>query len=320
MYKGKDKLTCPAFSFFIEHSSGKKILFDLGVRPNWETLPARIVNNVKSKGWTVKADKHVAGILEENGVPVSKGAIDTVIWSHHHFDHIGDMRTLPNSTVLTVGPGLQDEYLPGYPENQDAGVPSCDFKDHPVREISFEKEGKGLTIGRFNAFDYFGDGSFYLLDSPGHAVGHLCGLARTTAGSKPTFVFMGGDSSHHGGEFRPSEYLPIPKEISPSPVKKIQPVCPGHLLQDIHRNKIPTEPFYKVRKDFAHDIVKCDWTIEGLQEFDAHPNILLLVAHDQTVLDTLDFYPKPMNDWFEKDLAKKAKWKFLGDFSEGIQA
>ena len=229
------------------------------------------------------------------------------------------MRTMPKSTVLTVGPGLQNEYLPGYPENPDAAVMSCDFKDHPVREINFEKDGKGLTIGRFNAFDYFGDGSFYLLDSPGHSVGHLCGLARTIAGNKPTFVFMGGDSSHHGGEFRPSEYLPIPKEISPSPVKKIQPVCPGHLLQDIHRTKNPTEPFYKVNESFAHDIVKCDWTIDGLQEVDAHPNILLIVAHDQTVLDTLDFYPKPMNDWFEKDHAKKAKWKFLGDFSDGIK-
>lgn len=54
-----------------------------------------------------------------------------------------------------------------------------------VRELTFE-EGEDhpvLSIGDFKAIDFFGDGSFYLLDTPGHAVGHLCGLARTsTAG------------------------------------------------------------------------------------------------------------------------------------------
>lgn len=39
----------------------------------------------------------------------------------------------------------------------------------------------------------FGDGSFYLLEAPGHATGHMCGLARTTA-DPPLFVFMGADA------------------------------------------------------------------------------------------------------------------------------
>jgi hypothetical protein len=51
-----------------------------------------------------------------------------------------------------------------------------------------------ITIGRFKAFDYFGDGSFYILDSPGHAVGHINALARTSASPKPSFIHLGGDS------------------------------------------------------------------------------------------------------------------------------
>ncbi len=38
------------------------------------------------------------------------------------------------------------------------------------------------------AVDYFGDGSFLPLDGPGHAIGHLCGLARTTV--DPPTVMM----------------------------------------------------------------------------------------------------------------------------------
>ncbi|KAL1955027.1 hypothetical protein VTO42DRAFT_318 [Malbranchea cinnamomea] len=55
-----------------------------------------------------------------------------------------------------------------------------------LREITFNGPNC-LQIGRPPAFDYFGDCSFYLLDSTGHAVGHLCGLARTTS-HPDTFV------------------------------------------------------------------------------------------------------------------------------------
>jgi hypothetical protein len=36
-----------------------------------------------------------------------------------------------------------------------------------VNEIEFADPEKSVKLGRFDAFDYFGDGSFYLLDSPG---------------------------------------------------------------------------------------------------------------------------------------------------------
>ena len=95
-----------------------------------------------------------------------------------------------------------------------------------MREIAFDD---GLRIGDFGAYDFFGDGSFYLLDTPGvsslysdpnvegcpltavqHAQGHISGLARTT---EDTFVFMGGDICHYGGAYRPTEYAPLPSEI-----------------------------------------------------------------------------------------------------------
>jgi len=45
-------------------------------------------------------------------------------------------------------------------------------------EIDFAKNL--LKIGPFATYDIFGDGSLYLLDTPGHAVGHMSGLVRTT--------------------------------------------------------------------------------------------------------------------------------------------
>lgn len=269
----------------------------------------------------MKADKNTADILQEAGYDIEGGDIDAVIYSHHHFDHVGDMTTFPSSTQLIVGPGFKAAHLPAYPINPKSPNLQSDFENREVREIDIKGEGAGLRIGRFNAYDYFGDGSFYLLDTPGHAVGHMCGLARTTAplSDPATFVLMGGDACHHAGEFRPSDYLPLPKQITPSPIPQYKPSCPGHLLQDIHRNKSAQEPFFEVTESFPDDPEQCNWSIEGIQEFDASEDILVVVAHDENLLGALDFFPNSINHWKENDLDKKARWRFLGEFKDAIK-
>ena len=318
-YTGHPDLCGPCFSFLIEHPSRKPILFDLGIRKDWHVLPQ--YQKWVTLQWSINVEKDVATILKGNGVDVDGGAIDSIVWSHHHWDHVGDPSTFPHSTELVVGPGFQDAHMPGYPKRQDSTLMETDFVGRNLREIDFKKEGGGLKIGRFNAFDYFGDGSFYLLDTPGHTIGHICGFARTT-NNPDTFIFMGGDASHHGGEFRPNEHLPIPKEIKPSPLKRRAGVCPGHLLQEVHAHGKADKPFYNVTASFAYDKSVADWTIDGLGEFDAHENVLLLVAHDDAVVDPaqFDMYPKPLNDWHEKGIAKKIKWLFLGDFEGAVEA
>ena len=317
-YTGKPTLQGPCLVFLIEHPSHKPILFDLGIRKDWEKYPSYPIW-VKNE-WKIEVEKDIATILTEHGVDVAGGAIESIVWSHHHWDHVGDPSTFPGSTNLVVGPGFKEAYTPGYPKREDSTLLETDFEGRDLREISFEKEGNGLKIGRFNAFDYFGDGSFYLLDTPGHTIGHMCGFARTSS-NPDTFVFMGGDASHHGGEFRPTEYLPIPKEINPTPFKRRAGICPGHLLQDIHPHGAADKPFYYVTESFAHHKATADWTIDGLGEYDANENVLLLLAHDDAIVDPpkIDFYPESINDWYKNKVAQKIKWLFLGDFESAVE-
>lgn len=78
-YKGLDDLDCPAFSFLIEHvSSGRKILFDLGVRKDWENSPTVIVKRIKDGQWKVTIEKGVAEILQEGGVAPKD--IEAIVW------------------------------------------------------------------------------------------------------------------------------------------------------------------------------------------------------------------------------------------------
>lgn len=59
-------------------------------------------------------------------------------------------------------------------------------------------------------------------------------------------------------------------------------------------------------------------TIEKLQQADAHENILMVAAHDESLLDIVDFFPKKANDFMKKDWVKAARWRFLIDFARAV--
>ncbi|KAI5309971.1 hypothetical protein KEM55_002018 [Ascosphaera atra] len=323
----------PSFSFLVTNSTGeRKILFDLGLRKDPENLPPHCKDWLQMKKWDVSSDKGVREVIEEHGL--SGGDIEAVVWSHPHFDHTGDPSTFPPETKLVVGPGFKKAMLPGYPANPDAAVLESDYEGRELVEISFSGDDV-IKIGRFPAIDYFGDGSFYLLDAPGHAHGHLCGLVRTTAtpdGSSNTFMLLGADAIHHNGELRPSEYRPLPEKITPHPLAPVGidtpayrkhasiPFCPGHAIEHLqrHRIRLPpnTTPFFDAA--ITIDAEQAQETIVKMQELDARDDIFIMFAHDESSIGIIDTFPKTANNWKEKGWAEKTRWRFLKDLGGAV--
>lgn len=319
-------LNGPAFSFLIEHPSGKRILFDLGVRKDWWNMAPSIVDTIKSGPTKLTIEKNASEILSEHGIELS--SIKDIIWSHRHFDHQGDPSQFPKTTSLTVGPGFKDVIGPGYPEKKDSKATSDAWEGRDLIELSFENDKRKTKVDQYQAIDYFGDGSFYLLATPGHTNDHMCGFARTKAtGSADSdeFILMGGDVAHHGGEFRPTKYGPIPEKVEPDPRRKAWSggFAPGELFAKTNvlrsGEEKYTRPFFQPRPGFPDNEEQAQWSLDVLEEFDAVDNVLPIFAHDASVLGVVDFFPKSANDWKDKGWKKESHFRFLADLNSEDQ-
>lgn len=326
---GFDTLNACVYSFLIKHrrnGSPEKydtLVFNLGMRKDWENGAKSIVDMVTPHAANLTIESDVATILRENGQSLEE--VGGIIWSHAHFDHTGDPNTFPTTTDLIVGPGFKAEYSSAYPTIPDSPVDERSWQGRTLREIDFTTEGDGSKIGQYPAFDFYGDGSFYLLDTPGHAVGHICALARTTS-NPPTFMFLGGDIAHQAGEFRPSQYQPLPDSITPSPLNPpfshAASFCPGEVFQAIHPSKSRSEPFFKpssTEHSVHLDPAEAMQSLERMTEFDAYENVFSVIAHDKSLFDVVEFYPKVANEWKEKGWGKEGTWRFLREFDAGVE-
>ncbi|KIL89306.1 hypothetical protein FAVG1_07700 [Fusarium avenaceum] len=323
---GHDKLNFKTMCFLIEHDdpvSGKEyVLFDCGSRKDfWNGSPQtqRMIGG------------HVPAVDVEFGVDeiLTKGGFDlqqlkAIVWSHWHWDHIGDGSKFPDSTDIVVGPGFTQNFIPGWPEDPESFVLASDLAGHYIHEPHFN-----LEVAGYSAFDYFGDGSFYLLDVPGHALGHICGFARTTPTS---FVFMGGDCCHYAGMFRPSELVPLPHEIVSDALDSWYPKpCPCSLFTQHHpkssksgSDEARKRPFYEVSRDpgsaYSFGDVAQE-SIKKLEALDAHPDILIALAHDDVLFDIFPLFNQnpshTINDWKSKGYKERSRWSFLNELPKG---
>ena len=132
---------------------------------------------------------------------------------------------------------------------------------------------------------------------------------------------MGGDGFHHCGSVRPSQYLPLPDQVSPSPFSSPPhlhgTICPGALLQAIHPKNSRTEPYYgHFAEAEGRNVAEAEATLGKLKVFDARDDVLVIIAHDKSLLDVIDVFPKGANEWKQKGWKVTGRWRFLEDFKE----
>jgi metal-dependent hydrolase (beta-lactamase superfamily II) len=119
VHKGHETLNLPTLAFLVENEKlGKKVLFDCGSRKDFSKFAPGVLKKMDEILFDIVVEKDIDEILEEAGVAID--TIDSMIWSHWHWDHHGAPEKFPKKVEIVVGPGFKKAFMPGFPTNPNA--------------------------------------------------------------------------------------------------------------------------------------------------------------------------------------------------------
>ena len=111
--------------------------------------------------------------------------------SHAHWDHSRPIRDVFPNARAYFGPGTKAACAPGHMKDPSLQWDGRFFDPENSTEHWEELHGRWEPFGPFEkALDYFGDGSFWILDAPGHMAGNVAAAARLQGGE---WVILGSD-------------------------------------------------------------------------------------------------------------------------------
>lgn len=197
-------------------------------------------------------------------------------YSHLHWDHVGDTSPFTSAKVI-LGAGakvpLVNEVWPANPEGTIAAFPeSTNFEF-----VDYTSESRPIIapFGSFErAVDFFGDGSLYVVDTPGHFPGHLSTAVRV---GPDAFAFLAGDLCHNR-----LCYIPGTRLLSQLNYR------------DVETARSTAQRLSSLNKDLD--------------------NAVVILAHDTERVDEgLPFIPNDIGQWVVKQVAKRKIERGIGN-------
>ena len=194
---------------YVEHPDRGAFLIDTGYGDQfWKatsSFPQRLYRWVTPT--RLSEQIHAANVLASTGIdPMS---IQGIFISHFHADHIAGLNHFPHTRLIYRDTPLrQMKQLTATQQLHHGFLPSLIPEDMEERSLTIDESSfriQGDLLGNLRCVDYWGDGSLYLVDLPGHALGHMGFLLNTP--EQPTLYVV--DACWELEAMRSQRTLPI---------------------------------------------------------------------------------------------------------------
>ncbi|GME62245.1 uncharacterized protein LTHEOB_4515 [Neofusicoccum parvum] len=179
------------WAFHIHHAKANRhVLWDLGMTGDPGMYTPWVQKFMFEDVHPVGPRTSIEEQLHRHGV--ERTQIDSVF--HAHWDHCRPIRkAFPNATGF-FGPGTKAFCAPGHLQDVSMQWDGSFFDPDNATESWAELEGPWVPFGPFEkAMDFFGDGSLFIIQAPGHMPGNLCAAAHVSGGA---WVLLGSDCCH----------------------------------------------------------------------------------------------------------------------------
>lgn len=187
-------------SAFLYTAGTRRVLFDTGYAlPPWRAgLASALYRRLLPPVITAPESIHAQ---------IDASSVTHVVLSHLHPDHIGGVRHFPSATVVVSAALLESVQRARLRDGIFARL-LPEWFPGPGAVVIDEFSPGPFGLG---GHDLFGDGSYVILDLPGHAAGHLGALVEHG-------VILAGDAAW-GRDFLGQEHRmkPLPRWISHDP-------------------------------------------------------------------------------------------------------
>lgn len=97
------------------------------------------------------------------------------------------------------------------------------------------------------------------------------------------------------------------------------PSCPGSWYEDLQvsRSRDPKGPLWQ--PSFGHNMEEVMTTIHSMQEYDGDESVFVILAHDPSLRSSdAPFFPEPINDWKQRRLSQKLRWKWTEEILDAL--
>ncbi len=177
------KIACHSLAALLYHPQQGWLLWDTGYAPRLLAATRHLPFLLYRYATPLRLQPELSVVAQLARWHLQPGAIQRVILSHFHADHIAGLRDFPEAEIIASEAAYEDiARRHGLRALQRAFIPALLPDDFDKRKrLLFSFDGPALpALGP--TYDLFGDGSLLLMALPGHARGQMGLLAQTTRG------------------------------------------------------------------------------------------------------------------------------------------